>query len=88
MLGATGPQNLRQHVEQRQAGAETLWARPQALLDGFTAQCVIRQMMALQPNALGVRAAGGWPWSQGQPQRVFDALQGQRVESGGEPVAA
>lgn len=88
VLGATGPQNLRRHVEHRQAGAEAFRARLRPVLDGFTAQGMSRRAMVVQLNALGIRTAGGGAWSLGQLQRVFDALQVARTESGSEPVAA
>jgi DNA invertase Pin-like site-specific DNA recombinase len=88
VLGATGPQNLHQHVEQRQAGAEAFRVRLRPVLDGFTAQGMSRRAMVVQLNALGIRAAGGGAWSLGQLQRVFDALQVERVESSCKLVAA
>lgn len=88
VLGATGPQNLRRHVEQRQAGAEAFRARLRPVLDGFTAQGMSRRTMVVQLNSLGIRAAGGGAWSLGQLQRVFNALQVGRTESGSELVAA
>lgn len=88
VLGATGPQNLRRHVEQRQAGAEAFRARLRPVLEGFTAQGINRRAMVVQLNALGIRAAGGGAWSLGQLQRVFDALKVERLESGRETLAA
>lgn len=88
VLGATGLHNLRLHVEQRQTGAEAFRARLRPVLDGFTAQGMSRRAMVVQLNSLGIRAAGGGAWSLGQLQRVFDALQVARTESGSEPVAA
>lgn len=70
VLGATGPQNLRQHVEQRQAAAEAFRARLRPVLDGFVAQGMSRRLMVVQLNALGITAPRGGAWSLGQMQRL------------------
>ena len=74
VLGATGPQNLRRHVEQRQEVAEAFRARLRPVLDGLKAQGMSQRAMVVQLNALGIQAAEGGGWSLGQLQRVIRAL--------------
>ncbi|MBA4212991.1 MAG: resolvase [Polaromonas sp.] len=88
VLGATGPQNLRQHVQERQQAAEAFRARLRPVLAGFTAQGMSRRAMVVQLNALGILAAGGGEWSLAQLQRVFHAPQVDRGELGSEAFAA
>lgn len=85
VLGATGPQNLLRHVEQRKADAEAFRERLRPVLEGFTAQGMSRRAMVVQLNALGIRAAGGGAWSLAQLQRMFDALQGDLCNGRGVP---
>lgn len=70
-LGATGPQNLRRHVEERQAAAEAFRARLRPVLEGFAAQGFSRRAMVLQLNSLGFTAPRGGPWSLRQLQRAL-----------------
>lgn len=71
VLGATGPSNLRQHTEQRQATARAFQARLKPLLDGFIAQGMSRRAMVGQLNALRITAPRGGTWSLGQVQRLI-----------------
>ncbi|MDZ4104385.1 MAG: recombinase family protein [Hydrogenophaga sp.] len=74
VLGATGPQNLRRHVEQRQKVAEAFRARLRPVVDGFMAQGMSQRAMVVQLNALDIQAPRGGCWSLGQLQRVIHAL--------------
>ena len=74
VLGATGPANLKQHTQQRQAAAGAFNARLMPLLSGFASQGLSRRAMVVQLNELGIRAPRGGAWSLGQVQRSFAAL--------------
>lgn len=74
VLGATGPQNLRRHMEQRKDLAEAFRARLRPVLDGLINQGLSQRAIVVQLNELGVRAAGGGSWSRSQLQRAIQAL--------------
>lgn len=71
VLGATGPQNLRRHLEERQEAAAMFKARLRPVLDGLIGQGLSRRAMVLQLNTLGIRAARGGQWTHGQLQRLL-----------------
>lgn len=71
VLGATGPQNLRRHLQERQEAAATFKARLRPVLDGLIGQGLSRRAMVLQLNTLGIRAAQGGQWTHGQLQRIL-----------------
>jgi len=70
ILGATGPANLKQHTQQRQAAACAFNARLMPVLNGFMSQGLSRRAMVLRLNNLGIKAPRGGAWSLGQVQRV------------------
>lgn len=70
VLGATGPSNLRQHIEERQEIASAFRDRLRPVLDGFLAQSMSRRAMVERLNALGITAPRGGAWSLGQVQRI------------------
>lgn len=70
VLGATGPQNLRRHVQERQALAEAFRARLQPVLEAFMGQGMSQRAMVTQLNNLGIAAPRGGLWSYGQVQRL------------------
>lgn len=71
VLGATGPQNLRRHVQQRRQATEAFRMRLRPVLDGLMANGLSRRAMVLELNSLGIRAARGGLWTHGQLQRVL-----------------
>lgn len=71
VLGATGPVNLRQHLEQRQEASRAFRDRLMPVLDGFVAQGMSRRSMVERLNALGIAAPRGGAWSLGQVQRAL-----------------
>lgn len=73
ILGATGPANLKQHIEQRQDAAEAFQKRLRPVLTGFAAQGLTRRRMVTELNALNIKAPRGGSWSLGQVQRVIQA---------------
>lgn len=72
VLGATGPQNLRQHVQERRQAAEAFRQRLRPVLDGLMANGLSRRAMVLELNSLGIRAARGGLWTYGQLQRQLE----------------
>jgi DNA invertase Pin-like site-specific DNA recombinase len=71
VLGATGPQNLRRHVEQRRATAEVFRARLRPILNGLISQKLSHRDIVGQLNALAIQAPRGGAWSLAQVQRVL-----------------
>lgn len=71
VLGATGPANLRRHIEERRAAAEAFHARIRPVLAGLAAQGLSRRQMVSHLNALGIRASRGGAWSYAQLQRAL-----------------
>lgn len=70
VLGATGPQNLKRHMQERQQAAEAFRTRLTPVLAGLRAQGLSQRAMVAQLNALGVHAPRGGRWSLAQLQRV------------------
>jgi len=73
VLGATGPSNLRRHIEQRQEAATAFRERLKPVLDGFVSQGLSRRAMVERLNALGISAPRGGAWSLGQVQRAVSS---------------
>lgn len=71
--GATGPQNLRRHVQQHQEAAGAFRARLGPVLDGLPARGLSRRAVVVQLNALGVQAQRGGVWSHTQMQRLLSS---------------
>ena len=71
VLGATGPANLRRHIEERQEDAKAFRVRLAPVFAGFAAQGLSRRAMVGQLNALGIAAPRGGAWSLGQVQRII-----------------
>lgn len=72
VLGATGPSNLRRHIEERQEAARAFHDRLRPVLDGFLAQGLSRRAMVERLNDLGITAPRGGAWSLGQVQRLIE----------------
>lgn len=73
VLGATGPSNLRRHIEERQDTARVFRERLKPVLDGLMAQGLSRRAMVERLNALGISAPRGGAWSLGQVQRALSS---------------
>ena len=71
VLGATGPANLKRHIQERQDAACAFNARLKPLLNGFVSQGLSRRAMVVQLNDLGIKAPRGGAWSLAQIQRVL-----------------
>lgn len=74
VLGATGPKNLRPHVNDRQEAANAFAARLQGLIAGFTARGLSQRAMVAELNVIGVKAPAGGAWRLGQVQRLLARL--------------
>ena len=70
VLGATGPDNLKRNIEERQEVAKCFKERLRPVLDGFMAQGLTRRAMVVKLNALSIKAPMGGSWSLGQVQRL------------------
>lgn len=73
ILGATGPTNLKRHIQERQNVASAFRNRLKPLLNGFKAQGMTQRAMVMQLNGLGIKAPRGGEWSLGQIQRQLSA---------------
>lgn len=71
VLGATGPQNLRRHLQLRKENAGAFRARLGPVLDGLLVRGLSRRAVVVQLNALGIQAPRGGAWSLAQVQRVL-----------------
>lgn len=71
VLGAAGPANLRQNVEERQTKADAFAARLSALVDGMKARGLSQRAMLAELNLAGVKTAQGGAWRLNQLQRVL-----------------
>lgn len=85
VLGATGPQNLRRHLERRQASAEVFRERLRPVFEGYLAQGISQRAMVVRLNALGVATPRGGKWSLSQLQRFTKNL--LRNEESTHPLA-
>jgi DNA invertase Pin-like site-specific DNA recombinase len=75
-LGASGPDNLRRNIEQRQAIASAFAAKLSGVLSAFRADGLSQRAMVNQLNTLRIRTAkGGGEWSLIQLQRVIKRLE-------------
>jgi DNA invertase Pin-like site-specific DNA recombinase len=74
ILGASGPANLKRHIQERQAASSAFNARLMPLLNGFMTQGMTRRTMVAQLNDLGIKAPRGGAWSLGQVQRVMSPI--------------
>lgn len=74
VLGAAGPQNLRQNIEERQAAADAFAAKLKGCIDGMRARALTQRAMVAELNMLGVKTPGGNPWSLVQLQRTIKRL--------------
>jgi DNA invertase Pin-like site-specific DNA recombinase len=73
VLGATGPANLKRHIEQSKENAAAFRQRIYPVLSGFVAQGLSRRGMVAQLNELNIKAPRGGVWSLCQVQRVVQA---------------
>lgn len=73
ILGATGPTNLKRHIQERQNVASAFRNRLKPILNGFKAQGMTQRAMVIQLNGLGIKAPRGGEWSLGQIQRQLSA---------------
>ena len=71
VLGATGPTNLKRHLEQRQQAAQAFRERVRPVLEGLAAQGLSRRAMVVRLNELGLTTRRGGDWSLGQVQRIM-----------------
>lgn len=74
VLGATGPENLRQHTRERQVAADAFAARLSGLVAGFKARALTQQAMVCELNIAGVQPPAGGAWRLGQVQRLLARL--------------
>ncbi|WPB57388.1 recombinase family protein [Xylophilus sp. GOD-11R] len=73
-LGATGPTNLRRHVEDRQRTTEAFALRLQGLVAGLKARGLSQRAMVAELNEIGVKAPAGGTWQLSQLQRLLATL--------------
>jgi DNA invertase Pin-like site-specific DNA recombinase len=74
-LGATGRDNLRRNIAQRQRIASDFAAKLSGVIWAFRADGLSQRSMILQLNRLGIRTARGGEWSLVQLQRVIKRLE-------------
>lgn len=74
VLGATGPANLKQNLEERKSAADAFASRLAGVIRGFRAENMTQREMIAQLNQLGIKAPKGGDWSLVQLQRVLKRL--------------
>lgn len=70
VLGASGPKNLRPHLDERVAAAKAFQDRLRPLVDGMVRNGLTRRAMVSHLNELGIKAPRGGTWSLCQVQRL------------------
>lgn len=70
VLGASGPKNLRPHLDARVSDAKAFVARLKPLVAGMSQQGLTRRAMVSHLNDLGIKAPRGGRWSLCQVQRL------------------
>ncbi|MDO8374958.1 MAG: recombinase family protein [Burkholderiaceae bacterium] len=74
VLGATGPANLKRHVEARQAAAKAFVERLRPVVTGLLAQGMSRRKLVAALNDLNIKTITGRTWSPGLAQKLVADL--------------
>ena len=82
ILGATGPANLRRHVEKRVAASAAFSERLRDLLHALRGAGYSQRAIVTRLNQLGIGASRGGSWSLVQLQRALGRLANQRTSRG------
>lgn len=73
-LGATGMDNLRSNIEQRQANARVFITGLRARVEEFKRQELTLVQIARELNAAGVRSSRGGAWNSGKAARLLNMI--------------
>lgn len=74
-LGKTGPDNLRQNIQERKAAANAFAAKLSGIISGFKAANMSQRAMVAELNQLGIKTSRGGEWTLVQLQRVMKRLE-------------
>lgn len=74
-LGKTGPDNLRQNIQERKAAANAFAAKLSGIISGFKAANMSQRVMVAELNQLGIKTSRGGEWTLVQLQRVMKRLE-------------
>lgn len=74
-LGKTGPDNLRQNIQERKAAANAFAAKLSGIIGGFKAANMPQRAMVAELNQLGIKTSRGGEWTLVQLQRVMKRLE-------------